>query len=283
MQRHFDFPVVVRLHGPHYLNNFEEKLSAVSAARLKRESKSFRAANFVTSPSDSVLSLTRDKYGHAWTQAQVIPNSILPAPAERRWNLSEVNRYQILFVGRFDNHKGADILFDALAKVYQRAPQVRLVFVGPDRGVIKNGVRYDMAAYAKTFLPSLPIDDVVFNAGLQDKKTIAAYRQSSHVTVIASRYETFGNVALEALSVGSPLVCSNAGALPEIVVDNQSGLLFDSENADSLSDRLLSLLEGDELCQSVATGGYQRVVEQFSPIETAGRLVSFFDKAVVSE
>jgi glycosyltransferase involved in cell wall biosynthesis len=282
VQKKCNFPVVLRLHGPHYLNNFEENVSTVSRHRLVREERAFRCAKFVTSPSENVLSLTKKKYGASWQLDKVVPNSISIPSLAKRWSIHQIKKYQILFVGRFDSHKGADILLSAVEKLYSDFSSVKLIFIGPDRGIFKEGVKYALSDYVKKYHPALPVESVLVFLGEQDKETISAYRVESHVTVISSRYETFGNVALEALSYGSPLVCSNAGALPEIVVDKKSGLLFESESGDDLADKVKSLFENEVLCEEVARGASERAEKYFSPVETAQELVSFFQLATTA-
>ena len=276
VQKTFKFPVVMRLHGPHFLNNFESTPSKISKNRLKREERAFLAANFVTSPSQNVLSLTKEKYKNNWKKERVVPNITNIIDEEHRWKLKNIKRYQLLFVGRFDNHKGADILVDSLEKVYSYFPQVKLIFIGPDRGVTKNGIKYNLPDYLEQFHHHWPAKDIILSLGPQDKKTIANYRRESHVTIVPSRYETFGNVALEALSYGCPLVSTDAGALPEIVIDQESGLLFESCNPSSLSEKINTLLGNDTLCERLSAQAHQRVIDHFSSKKIASNLINFF-------
>lgn len=276
VQKSFNFPVVMRLHGPHFLNNFEKSLSKLSKNRLKREERAFLAAKFVTSPSKNVMQLTKEKYQKTWDREGVIPNITNIIDESLRWKLKKAKRYQLLFVGRFDNHKGADILIDSIEKVYKQFPEVKLIFIGPDRGLIRDGIKYDLPGYLNKFHSHWPTKDAIISLGTQDKETIAHYRRESHVTVVPSRYETFGNVALEALSFGCPLVSTDAGALPEIVINQDSGLLFESGNPDSLAEKIKTLFENDELCEKLSSKAHQRVVEHFSSEKIANDLINFF-------
>jgi glycosyltransferase involved in cell wall biosynthesis len=183
----------------------------------------------------------------------------------------------VLFVGRFDNTKGADILLDAIYKAAEIIPTIRLIFIGGNNGVMKDGKKMYIDEYIKTH--DYP-EGLITYLGVQYKDTIARYRKSSHVTIVSSRYETFGNVALEALAYGSPLICSDVGGLPEIVKNKESGLLFINESDVDLSRKITSVLENDKLCKSIADGGYRRVSELYNPISAAKKLVEFFEETI---
>jgi glycosyltransferase involved in cell wall biosynthesis len=244
---------------------------------MKREQRAFLAARYVTSPSSDVLRVTGRNYGQHWLLSRAIANSISPEPRHKCWNLEEAEKYQILFVGRFDKTKGADILLEAFFRVSAIYSTTKLFFIGPDKGITKNGKTYSIEEYLKKNNRS---NAKVMYLGQQDKNTISKYRKNSHLTVVSSRYETFGNVVLEALAIGSPLVCSDAGGLPEIIKDKVSGLIFESQNIEDLSNKILSVLEDDSLCKSIAQGGYVRVLDSYSPIAVAKEMVEFFKQSM---
>lgn len=280
VQNRCSFPVVVRLHGPHFLNNFEEDVSALSRARLNREKRAFLNAKFVTSPSENVLDLTREKYGENWKFSKVVVNSMSPVEEAEKWDISSAIKNQILFVGRFDNHKGADILLEAVFKASKVIPDIRLIFIGPDRGLVKNGEKtYLNEHISKNNFQEIANKTLVY-LGKKDKQIIAEYRVKSHISIVSSRYETFGNVALEAISSGCPVICSDAGALPEIIQHEDSGVLFQNEDSDDLCEKIITLLQDDEICKSISRNGYDRVKVFYSPVEAAKKLADFFEMAI---
>ena len=66
----------------------------------------------------------------------------------KSWSLNEADPRLILFVGRFDRHKGGDLIIDAFARVLLEVPDARLWFVGPDRGYIDaNGRTWHIEEY----------------------------------------------------------------------------------------------------------------------------------------
>lgn len=280
VQQYFSFPIVMRLHGPYFLNSFEKETTIRTKNRIKREERAFLAAQFVTSPSSDVLNRTKERYGQNWRRSKVIYNAMDVFDQKKQWDFKGAAFKQLLFVGRFDNHKGGDIVLHAFFKVRESMPEVRLIFIGPDKGLEESGEILNVSQFlAKHDYDSAYGESVQF-LGQQGKQSIDAYRCRSHVTIVASRYETFGNVALEAIACGSPLVCADSGALPEIIQDGESGLLFESGNSEALAEKLTQLLISDELLLSISRGGLSRAESMFSPECSAAITAEYFESII---
>ena len=281
VQKHFSFPIVLRLNGPYFLNTFEKTHSLQTRKRLARERQGFKAADYVTAPSASALTLTREKYNCDWRHAEVRPNSMNAFELGERWSWDSIVENQILFVGRFDKHKGADILLHAFFKILQRYSDAKLIFVGPDNGLDEDGEKLSLKSFMeKHGYDSDTSREAVLFLGHQDRKTIEKYRRTSHITVVTSRYETFGNVGLEALASGSPVICSSVGGFEEVVQHGKSGLLFENENIEDLTAKIDSLLGSKELAIKLSNGAIERTREGYYPPDSAQALIDFFEKVL---
>lgn len=86
-------------------------------------------------------------------------------------------------------------------------------------------------------------DDISF-LGKQEK--VAELLSIADLFVLPSEYESFGLAALEAMACGVPVISSNAGGIPEINVDGQTGFLSDVGDVDSMAANSLKLLLDDE-------------------------------------
>lgn len=96
---------------------------------------------------------------------------------------------------------------------------------------------------------------VRFETG-SDAALAAAYR-SAAAFVYPSQYEGFGLPPLEAMNFGCPVVCSNAGAIPEVVGD--AGVYFDPNNAEELREALENVVMSEELQADLQARGHTRV------------------------
>jgi glycosyltransferase involved in cell wall biosynthesis len=244
---HLPIPVVVRLHGPHFANGPVLRVATDAAfhRRVRDEGVGIAMADGVSSPSRDILEQTKAFYGLPLTDAAVIPYPGPAVPPERGWSLAECDRSRLLFVGRFDRHKGGDVVIDAFRKVAHRFPEIRLCFVGPDDGITDDqGRNWTYAKYLHERAPD--VAGRVDWLGHQPNSSLADLRRKAFATIVGSRYETFGIVVLEAMAYGCPLAATRAGGIVEIIEDGVNGVLAQPGNADDLASAILRLLEAPE-------------------------------------
>ncbi|HEV2292224.1 MAG TPA: glycosyltransferase family 4 protein [Tepidisphaeraceae bacterium] len=275
-------PVVVRLHGPWFLNG--PALGAAQDERFRERDRLERPgieyAAVVTGVSKQVLRATREHYGLELPSAEVIYNPVPPCPPPNRWSAQLCEPDHILFVGRFDRHKGGDTVIDAFARIAARHPTARLSFAGPDRGCPDDaGKRWLLPEYVSAKLPD-PRARARFEwLNVQTHEQIANLRQRAAVTVVASRYETFGIAAVEAMAASCPLVSTDAGGLAEIVSDGVNALVARAGNADDLAGKVLSLLEHRDRAAALGERAV-RDAARFHPDVIAAQSVALYRRTV---
>ncbi|MFO8030431.1 MAG: glycosyltransferase family 4 protein, partial [Cyclonatronaceae bacterium] len=102
------------------------------------------------------------------------------------------------------------------------------------------------------------LEKEIINSGMEDQIEMMGYREDmgavfsqSDLLLITSRMETFGRVAVEAMLAGCPVISSDAGALPEIVRDGETGLMYPTGDVDQLVQQICRLLESPGLRKSL--------------------------------
>ncbi|OBB97244.1 glycosyltransferase family 1 protein [Mycobacterium sp. 852002-30065_SCH5024008] len=88
-------------------------------------------------------------------------------------------------------------------------------------------------------------------------RELAAWYQAASAFIFPSKYEGFGLPPLEAMSHGCPVVCSNAGSIPEVVGD--AGVYFDPDSAEDLRVALERVATGEQLQADLRARGYARI------------------------
>jgi glycosyltransferase involved in cell wall biosynthesis len=277
-------PIVVRLHGPWFLNGKANGMDFADIHykyRIKLEGKGISAADGISAPSKSVLSETKKYYKRLLHNAEVIPNPVKAVSESERWSKAECDRNLLLFVGRFDRHKGGDLVLKAFNRIAGSHPKARLLFCGTDRGFLdSDGKRYSFNEYIEKLNLSSDIVDRIEFLGRQDASKIAMFRRKAAVTIIASRYENFGNVLLEAFALGCPVVATNCGGVPEIITHETTGLLAENENPDSLADEVSRLLEDHDYAASLGYNAWNDCRKRFDPLIVAERTLGFYKKVL---
>ena len=133
-------------------------------------------------------------------------------------------------IGRFDTQKGQLLFVEAMKLC--KSSQFNVVFVGEPT---KNeGDDY-----------YLRLQETINEAGFNDRIFIKPYREDTLTffkaidwMVMATKAETFGMVTIESLAAGTPVLGSNAGGTPELLASGKWGVLFETQNAQDLSEKI---------------------------------------------
>jgi glycosyltransferase involved in cell wall biosynthesis len=187
-------------------------------------------------------------------------NSIIPypigkrsGPGDEREVIEAFNGHRnIVFVGQVAKHKGVDLLLEAFRLLSDSQNNTTLHIVGGCNDPI---IEQELKAQAAN------------NCSLKYwgyRNDAIALIQRADVYVHPSppsRFnESFGRGVVEAMSVGVPVVCFRSGALQEIVVHEQTGLVCDEESVEALEANLRRLLSDERLrkhCSEQALNRYQ--------------------------
>lgn len=173
----------------------------------------------------------------------------------------------VLFVGREFERKGGDLLLRAFAQVRERVPNASLVIIGPNKAPEPHpGVE---------FLGRLQKSDP------GDERRLANSYMSADVFCFPTRHEPFGLVVLEAMLYGLPVVASNVWALPEMVVEGDTGYVVPPDDTVAFADRVTELLLDPLRARAMGARGRARVQSMFRWDLVAERMIgamrSFID------
>ncbi|MCI0669147.1 MAG: glycosyltransferase family 4 protein [Myxococcaceae bacterium] len=276
-------PIFVRLHGPHFLNarangQAWDETSRVTDA-LERDAVS-RAA-VVTSPSRDTLARSRAHWGLQLPGAVVIPNPVRTVGEKLRW--AGRSEGPILFVGRFDRHKGFDVVVRAFREIAPSFPGRELWLVGPERTLHDGAHAWTRVAdFLSAELPDAAVRARVKYLGSRTPEEIRRLRQACVCVVVASRFETFCIAAVEAMMAGCPLVSSDAAALAELVEDGVTGLTFRSEDVPALARALARILESPELARRLSENGLKTAMRRYAPEVIVGQTLELYREAVLA-
>lgn len=280
--RQVPIPVVVRLHGPWHLNRelgLDRHERVENRHRVKREGLAISKAAGVAAPSKSALELTEKFYGRLQSPTRVIANPIFPLPDSKRWKLESCDPNLILFVGRFDRIKGGDLAVQAFSKIVQQRPTTKLLFVGPDIGITQEaGQAMKLEQFILSTLGSEARQRVEI-CGQLTRSEVEALRTKAYLTLVASRYETFGNVVIEAMNFGCPLVTTGVGGILEIVSHNRNALVV-QPNVDSIVNAVLGMLGNPDLTQKLGAQAALDCARHFDPTKIAAQTIDFYSAVI---
>jgi glycosyltransferase involved in cell wall biosynthesis len=280
--RRTSLPILVKLHGPAFLTLVKSEMSTpFGQERVEQEGRALRLASSLISPSRFTLERTVKYYGLDPRERGCVVNPLVMDEDTPLWSLDACERDTILFVGRFDLVKGADVMLKAFLSALRRRPQLRLIFVGPDHGLLApDGTKIQFAPYCESLFG--PLRDRVDFRGRMANREVANMRTRAMVTVVSSRIENQSYAVLEAMFQGCPLVSTDAGGCPESVVDGITGRLAKSEDPDDFATQIVAMVEDPLSAKAMGQAARRYVLEQHSPKHVAAASLDLYKKIISS-
>jgi glycosyltransferase involved in cell wall biosynthesis len=166
------------------------------------------------------------------------------------------DEFLILSVARLEYNKGLDILLKGFSKVLKifDKKNFKLVIVGegPEK------------AYLKKLAEKLGIINSVIFTGFLPNENVQLYYDAADIFVLPSREESFGIVLLEAMAHKLPLIGADNGGIKDIIKHGVNGLLFETENIDSLVSDLVYLIKNEEDRINMGNEGMRLVWSEYN-------------------
>jgi glycosyltransferase involved in cell wall biosynthesis/GT2 family glycosyltransferase len=155
-------------------------------------------------------------------------------------------------VGRLSAEKGQRFLLEAAAELARDSEDLRFVLLGEGRE------RANLELQAKR----LGIEDIVILPGFQ--KNVSHWMRAFDVLANCSLTEGIPNAVLEAMAAGTPVVATAVGGVPEIIKDQESGLLVAAADSSALGRGLAEILRDNRKAATLASAGRIAVETNFS-------------------
>jgi len=170
-------------------------------------------------------------------------------------------------IGSFEHRKGHPVLFDALDELVKSSlPNAHLMMVGdgPDESMLKERVHTLRLERNITFFPFTDEPNFVF--------------ERLDMTVLPSLYkEGLPNVLLESLSMGVPVISSNIGGVPEIVVDGKTGYMVEPGDSSALADAIKRIWTNQNNYHEMKENARKLIVDQFDKVTQFERFITHFE------
>lgn len=256
-------PLVISLRGAD-LEEFPTT-SKVNALLLRA---ALQKADALFTPSQYLLDYARTRYDlPAWLIDCVIPNGISPQAAGAGQPLHPAG--YTLVVSRLVRKKGVDVVLKAYALLRHaiEPPKLLIIGDGPERSRLE--------AMAATF----GLQDSVHFLGEIASAQIGSYLAGCSMLILASRQEPFGNVVLEGMAAGRPVIATRVGGVPELLQHGQNGLLVAKDDPEALANSILRLLTDRELAERLGREGASRS-RNYSFSQQAQQLVSLCNRVI---
>lgn len=194
----------------------------------------------------------------------------IPDPLRAGREAGERLGAQVLCPGRLHPSKGQEVLLRAVPVVAGACGDVRVWFAGAGQERERlEGLAGELGVRDRVeFLGAVPREELLRRMG------------RASVCVVPSLSEAFGLVNIESMAVGTPVVASRVGGIPEIVRDGVDGLLFEPGNAEELAACLVRVLRDEGLRAEMGRNARQRFLEEFESTRMARRQAEWLEGLV---
>ena len=174
-------------------------------------------------------------------------------------------------VKRMSSKYGISTLLEAFSlvkKEYKGDIELVLVGGGPEENELK------------TLAQRLRLYECVNFVGPVPHHMVPEYLNSFDIYVALSISESFGVAIIEASACAVPVVVSDAGGLPEVVVDGKTGYIVPRNNPEEAAERILQLVNNSLLRVTMGEAGRQFVLENYEWKENADRMERLYEKVI---
>lgn len=161
-------------------------------------------------------------------------------------------------------HKGQQFLIEAAAKVICQLPNVRFVILGTGK----------LESELRTQIQRLRLEQHVLLAGF--RSDVLSLQKGFDLFVLSSTTEGLGTTLLDAMALGRPIIATQTGGIPEVVIDTETGTLVPPCDPQALATAIVNLLRDPSRRARFGTAARARVREQFSAEQMIQRTLEVY-------
>ena len=224
------------------------------------------------------------------------------------------SKFKILFVGRHIERKGIRYLIEAAKYLPRDQFEIRIVGVGDlteqlkkqaEKSFSTNGREYSKGGVIQSVVrqahqpskvpepaegpkgegssPELLPAEIIFTGKLSPEALANEYKTANVFTlpaIVDSKGDTegLGVVLIEAMELGLPVVASNVGGIPDVVVDGETGILVPEKDPKALAEAYKRLASDNELVKKLLAGAQKRIGECFNWDRIVERQIAVYEK-----
>ena len=273
------FSLVIYFHTPTILI---EELNLVPVNRQRKkwyayEKNALRNAIAFKCPSNSLTHRLKAIFSLSPEKIPVIryPMYTNSFDTIKEKNKSLDTRCEILFSGRLERRKGAEIILHAINEVLDIAKHIHITFVGETE-------MGESASYRQAIERAVSKEkrDRIWFLGPMDREKLALLYRRSDIFLMPSLFDNSPYSLLEAMAAKLPIVCANTGGINEMIHHRKNGLLFSLDNIDEFCSCIKELITKPRLREELAQNAYEYIKKHYCPETVAQQTIEFYETII---
>lgn len=179
--------------------------------------------------------------------------------------IKDYETIDITYIGTLGKHKGVHTLITAFKDIDNENIKLHIIGKGYDEDEFKQLAMDD--------------DRIVFHGFVDNKDILKFYEQTNVLVIPSICYDNSPLVIYESFSTGTPVIGSDIGGIPELVMEDYNGFLFESNNPESLKKKLVKVIKNKELLKKLEDNAFNSLPD--NSMETMiGQIISEYTKLV---
>lgn len=174
--------------------------------------------------------------------------------------------YLVGIVAHLADHKGHKYLIEATKILKDKAPKIKIIIIG------EGPLLMELTRQAK----EIHVEDMVFFLGFQED--VPRLLDSLDLFVLSSYLEGMGSSLMDAMAHKLPVVATNVGGIPEVVIDGQTGLLVPPRRPAAMAEAILKLYRDPSLSSQLGQMGNEIVHLKFSAESMANKILGIYER-----
>ena len=255
--------------GANYLQPSNQGTAKITSQILEKTS------NFIC-VSDGVKNLLLDKIGNKKVNVRRVYNGIdcCSFNNSQKQNTLKIegleNKFIVGYLGSLVSRKGLDVFLSAAREISKTRQDIAFVVVG--------GSELQFTSLAKLYNVLDLIGNTVFHHPFIDNPKDAF--DLFDIFCLTSHIEAFGRVTVEATCANVPVIASATDGSKEIIIHEETGLLFPPGDSESLMNSIIRLTNDPQLREKYAKAGFERVNKEFSSKKYVAECKSFIKELI---
>lgn len=174
-------------------------------------------------------------------------------------------------LGSLNREKGNHLAIDALSRIKQKTPAVKLMIVGTGE--------YRTMLEKKILNLGLH-NHVIFTGFVDNEETVKFYNSADVYLMPTLRVEGLPFVLLEAMSCGKPVIASRIGGNTSVITDGDNGLLIEPGNVEQLIEKVQMIIRDGRLANRLSSSARKTISNHFSADQMIDGTLSLMEKVI---
>lgn len=273
----FNKPLVIRFHGSDtYFCNIEKRKQKFKNRLF--ETLAVRKAKAWIAPTQFAGELSAKLFGLPDQKVKTIHYG-LDLNQFTNQNATQYEKGLLLYIGTIIRKKGVFELPEIFKLVRKQNPNAKLVLIGGDSGDIQTGNTSTWKMVEKLFTAE-DLKNVTY-LGKIAYQEVQDYIKKANVCVFPTYAETLGMVTIESMAMQKPVVNSNIGWANELMINEESGFLVHPANHEAYANRIVQILEDENLQFKMGKKANHFVSEKFDIQKVVLENIEFYQNIVV--